>query len=130
MADASHVVRSVARDNQGKPGDIVEMFAHVTVPDMDQIHYNPFTIKSASHPILQAGTKYWLVAVPPEDNTTMYWWFTYQTNTQDYDREISAGVWTNFPAAWLVTNTLGMNGKTNTFHNAAFSINLLPNTQP
>jgi hypothetical protein len=33
------------------------------------------------------------------------------------------------PCPWMETNKTGMNGKTNTYHNAAFAVNILPDTK-
>ena len=33
------------------------------------------------------------------------------------------------PCPWMETNKTGMNGKTNTYHNAAFTVNIVPDTK-
>jgi RNA polymerase sigma factor (sigma-70 family) len=125
-----HLNLFIARDNQGAPGAIVESFRNVIVPDMDQKDYSPVVFKSALQPGLQAGTKYWFVAEPADDSTTIYWFYSNQTNSRDIAKEISAGTWTNVSAAWLEQNLMKTANATSSHRNAAFAVNVTSRSTP
>jgi hypothetical protein len=76
---SGHSHYSVARDNHGIPGTVLERFAET--PNFGELNpaFTPLTLKSVQHPPLLRGVKYWLCAEPADRTTSNVW----QYNNQD-----------------------------------------------
>ena len=67
---------SVAQDNRGIPGTILETFERVPCPTRSGDPFPKLTMKSAVHPLLRAGVKYWVCAEPAEGTTGCSWLYS------------------------------------------------------
>jgi len=76
---SGHSHYSVALDNHGIPGAVLERFANAPNVAEPNRAFAPLTLNSLLHPPLLRGMKYWLCAEPADRMTSNVW----QYNNQD-----------------------------------------------
>lgn len=69
VPDDATMTLALRADDQGKPGAILEAF---TIAAADVGHLTTLARSSVLHPVLSAGTSYWITAVPGMD-FTLHW---------------------------------------------------------
>jgi hypothetical protein len=82
----------IAQDENGLPGAVLESFPVAADPPASPPPALPLILKSATHPKLQAGVKYWLCAGCPGPGSWV-WRFNDQHLSQVSAREQGPGKW-------------------------------------
>jgi hypothetical protein len=92
---------SLARDANGRPGQVLERFARVLPPLMRDQGRSwaglTLTVQSQTRPQLLAGSKYWLCLEPADPTTFVFWCSTWFPNTDDFLNAEAPGKWKYFP---------------------------------
>lgn len=108
---AGHLNFSIAEDNNGLPGKVVESFSSVTAPQVGST--NELRLESVAHPRLLAGAKYWVCVEPSEASTMALWFYCMDLPPRSYAVEQSPGDWvsgkwtTNEAEFWNYPNNIG-----------------------
>jgi len=93
---------SVARDDSGRVGKVLERFANVSppgIPAEGNSHQGPtLVVSSKAHPQLLAGAKYWLCIEPADPTTYVLWWPTWFPLADDFLDAMVPGKWRFEPA--------------------------------
>jgi RNA polymerase sigma factor (sigma-70 family) len=82
---------SLAEDDNGLPGKIIEAFPGVVIPGVGAT--NPVVVQSALHPLLQKGEKYWICAEPSDKGAAGVWFYTTDMPLKSHAESSSPGNW-------------------------------------
>ncbi len=85
---------SIESDNLGKPGTAIETIHLTNV--LGSVSFTPgiVTATSVSHPVLAAGTPYWLVVAPPDLlNTAFDWLISPNPSPTQFATRLGNGAW-------------------------------------
>jgi hypothetical protein len=102
---------SIATNSLGQPGTLLETIHLTNV--LGSVPFQPGIVSavSVSHPLLQAGTSYWLVVAPPDLANTAFDWLISPLTTLSIPSatRLGSGPWitynTNQPLAFDVSGT-------------------------
>lgn len=87
---------SLAEDNNGIPGKVIENFSSLQAPHVGGT--NVLRLESVAHPQLFAKAKYWLCIEPSDPDTMALWFYSMDLPPRNYVVEKSPGDWV--PAQW------------------------------
>jgi len=87
----SHLNVSLAEDDNGLPGKIIETFPGVVIPGVGTA--NPVVLQSALRPFLQKGVKYWICAEPSDDVAAAVWFYSTNMPLKSHAESPSPGNW-------------------------------------
>lgn len=87
----AHLNISLAEDDNGLPGKIIEAFPGVVIPGVGAT--NPAVLQSALHPVLQKGAKYWICAEPSDNGAAAVWFYTTDGPLKNHAESSSPGNW-------------------------------------
>lgn len=93
---AGHLNVSLAEDNNGVPGKVVETFPSLQAPRVGST--NALRLESVVHPQLPAKAKYWICIEPSDTDTMALWFYSMDIPPRNYVVEKSPGDWA--PATW------------------------------
>lgn len=85
---------SVAQDNGGTPGTILESFTDVLSPN------GLLTLTSITQPLLQAGVEYWICAEPADATTVSGWYYNNQGIANGFAFERAQWSWAPISAPY------------------------------
>jgi hypothetical protein len=108
MTGKGSVNITVAEDKNGLPGKTIESVLNVSSSHSHQGH---LVLESTGHPVLNAGTKYWLYAEPANSENGCSWGHNNQNLAQGFADERKPGNWSFIK---------------DSSHNGAFRINVVP----
>jgi hypothetical protein len=83
------IIVGIAPDNSGQPGSILAMLTQNGTISSSGATLVSFT--NSAGPLLEAGTRYWVVTGAPDGNTFVYWYLS-NTETGNYDFTSSGSV--------------------------------------
>ena len=82
---------SLAEDDNGLPGKVVETFPGVAIPEVGST--NPVVVRSALRPLLQKGVKYWISAEPLDNGAAAVWFYNTDITLKSHAESSSPGNW-------------------------------------
>ncbi len=100
---------TVAEDKNGLPGKSLESFLKISSSDFGKGGH--LVLVSETHPVLTAGTKYWLCVEPADSDTTCSWCYNNQNLAKGFALKHGQGSWSFFQGGP---------------RNGAFRINVVP----
>lgn len=89
--NSAHLNISLAEDDSGLPGKVIETFPGVEIPGIGAT--NPVVLQSAIHPVLRKGVKYWICAEPSDNGAAAVWFYSTDGPMKSHAEASSPGNW-------------------------------------
>lgn len=105
LVNGGHLNISIAADDNGVPGRIMEEFSDVAAPHVGEPE--SLDLHSVAHPELQKNISYWLCAEPADANTIAAWF--YDTNFLPHGCAVKLGerAWASMNPRTTAKNSVG-----------------------